>query len=90
MTAQCVRRPPIALRVTLKNCGHAVSANVFASWAKATAGFRFITQNWRGKPLRSLQTIVQLIGAATASKGLKVRAGLDNNLSPDAKASGGL
>ena len=27
--------------------------------------FSFITQNWRGKPLVSLQTIVQLIAATT-------------------------
>jgi hypothetical protein len=40
MTAECVRRPAIALPVMLKNSGHAVSPNVFASWAKATAGFR--------------------------------------------------
>jgi hypothetical protein len=40
MTAQCVRRPAITLRVMLKNSGHAVSPNVLASWAKATAGFR--------------------------------------------------
>jgi 2-dehydro-3-deoxy-L-rhamnonate dehydrogenase (NAD+) len=44
MTAQCVRRPAITLRVMLKNSGHAVSPNVLASWAKATAGFRFIQQ----------------------------------------------
>lgn len=40
--------------------------------------FAFITQNWRGKPLRSLQTIVQLIGATTTDKGLKVRAEIDD------------
>jgi hypothetical protein len=27
--------------------------------------FSFITRNWRGKPLVSYQTIVQLIGATT-------------------------
>jgi hypothetical protein len=41
MTGQCVRRPATALRVMLKNSGHIVSPNVFASWAKAAAGFRF-------------------------------------------------
>ena len=35
--------------------------------------FSFITQNWRGKPLVSLQTIVQLIAATTTATGLKVR-----------------
>ena len=42
--------------------------------------FAFITQNWRGKPLRSLQTIVQLIGATTTDKGFRVRAEIDNTV----------
>ena len=44
--------------------------------------FSFITQNWRGKPLRSLQTIVQLIGATTTKTGLKVRCELDETFYP--------
>lgn len=39
--------------------------------------FSFITMNWRGKPLRSYRTIVQLIAATTTDTGLKVRALLD-------------
>lgn len=39
--------------------------------------FSFITINWRGKPLRSYRTIVQLIAATTTDTGLKVRAILD-------------
>ena len=39
--------------------------------------FSFITQNWRGKPLVSLQTIVQLIAATTTDTGLKVRCAID-------------
>lgn len=39
--------------------------------------FSFITQNWRGRPLRSLQTIVELIGNTTTETGLIVRAALD-------------
>ena len=39
--------------------------------------FSFITVNWRGKPLRSYRTIVQLIAATTTDTGLKVRALLD-------------
>jgi len=39
--------------------------------------FSFITINWRGKPLRSYRTIVQLIAATTTDAGLKVRAELD-------------
>jgi Rhodopirellula transposase DDE domain len=41
--------------------------------------FSFITINWRGKPLRSYRTIVQLIAATTTDTGLKVRAELDEN-----------
>ena len=39
--------------------------------------FSFISINWRGKPLRSYRTIVQLIAATTTDAGLKVRAELD-------------
>lgn len=44
--------------------------------------FSFITQNWRGQPLASLQTIVELIGHTRTSKGLTVRAELDRNTYP--------
>src|SRR5580692_8176403 len=44
--------------------------------------FSFITINWRGKPLRSYRTIVQLIAATTTETGLKVRAELDENRYP--------
>ncbi len=40
--------------------------------------FSFITMNWRGRPLRSLQTIVSLIGNTTTTKGLVVRSELDS------------
>ena len=39
--------------------------------------FSFISQNWRGKPLRSFQTIVSLIAATSTSTGLKVHAELN-------------
>jgi len=44
--------------------------------------FSFITINWRGKPLRSYRTIVQLIAATTTDAGLKVRALLDESKYP--------
>jgi hypothetical protein len=44
--------------------------------------FSFITINWRGKPLRTYRTIVQLIAATTTKAGLKVRAELDENKYP--------
>jgi hypothetical protein len=46
--------------------------------------FSFISINWRGKPLRSYRTIVQLIAATTTDTGLKVRAELDENKYPKA------
>jgi hypothetical protein len=39
--------------------------------------FSFITQNWRGKPLVSHQTIVNLIASTTTQSGLIVKAALD-------------
>ena len=44
--------------------------------------FSFITQNWRGKPLVSLKTIVQLIAATTTQTGLKVRCEVDPKIYP--------
>jgi hypothetical protein len=44
--------------------------------------FSFITINWRGKPLRSFRTIVQLIAATTTTTGLTVRAELDESKYP--------
>ena len=44
--------------------------------------FSFITLNWRGKPLRSFKTIVQLIAAKTTAQGLTVRAELDERKYP--------
>ncbi len=44
--------------------------------------FSFITQNWRGKPLVSYQTIVQLIGATTTRTGLKVQCAIDDERYP--------
>jgi hypothetical protein len=39
--------------------------------------FSYITQNWRGQPLRSFQAIVNLIAATTTKTGLKVHAELN-------------
>jgi len=39
--------------------------------------FCFITQNWRGRPLRSRATVVNLIASTTTRQGLTVRAMLD-------------
>jgi len=41
--------------------------------------FSFITQNWRGKPLYDLQTVVSLISGTTTQKGLAVKSAVDDN-----------
>jgi hypothetical protein len=44
--------------------------------------FSFITQNWRGKPLVSYETIVHLIGSTKTSMGLKIKAKLTRRKYP--------
>jgi len=44
--------------------------------------FSFITMNWRGRPLRSYETVVSLIGNTTNRGGLVVRARLDRRKYP--------
>jgi hypothetical protein len=41
--------------------------------------FSFISMNWRGRPLVSYRTIIELISATTTTKGLKIRAEQDLN-----------
>jgi hypothetical protein len=45
--------------------------------------FSFITTNWRGKPLETLEVIVNLIAATTTRTGLEVYAQLDERAYPD-------
>ena len=47
--------------------------------------FSFITMNWRGKPLRTYETVVSLIGNTTNSGGLVVKATLDRRRYPTGK-----
>nr|WP_319540125.1 ISAzo13 family transposase [uncultured Methanospirillum sp.] len=44
--------------------------------------FSAITQNWRGRPLISLETIVNLIGNTKTETGLKVECDIDTSLYP--------
>jgi hypothetical protein len=44
--------------------------------------FSFITQNWRGKPLVSYQTLVQLIAGTTTRTGLNIKCIIDPNAYP--------
>ncbi len=44
--------------------------------------FSFITTNWRGRPLTTLRTIIELISATTTETGLIVQAAYDANWYP--------
>jgi hypothetical protein len=44
--------------------------------------FSFITMNWRGRPLTSLRTIIELISATATTTGLTIQAGYDPNWYP--------
>jgi hypothetical protein len=44
--------------------------------------FCHITENWRGRPLRSLEVIVNLIGHTTTATGLQIQAELDTHTYP--------
>lgn len=44
--------------------------------------FSFISKNWRGQPLTSLEVIVSLIAATTTKKGLRVHAAIDDSTYP--------
>ena len=44
--------------------------------------FSFITMNWRGRPLTTYRTIIELIAATTTETGLRIRAELDTEFYP--------
>jgi len=44
--------------------------------------FCFISMNWRGRPLTSYRSIVELIGATTTTKGLRIKAERDTEWYP--------
>ena len=44
--------------------------------------FCYITQNWRGKPLTSFETVVNLIGSTRTAKHLRVKARMDQRSYP--------
>jgi hypothetical protein len=44
--------------------------------------FSFITINWRGKPLTTYRTVVELIAATTTKTGLRIQADLDQGSYP--------
>ena len=44
--------------------------------------FSFITMNWRGRPLTTMRTIIELISATATTTGLVIRADYDGNWYP--------
>lgn len=44
--------------------------------------FSYISVNWRGKPLTSLETIIELLSHTTTTQGLTVTAVIDQNIYP--------
>ena len=42
--------------------------------------FSFISKNWRGKPLITRETVVNLIGNTKTGSGLKIKVKLDKNI----------
>jgi hypothetical protein len=72
----------VALQELANEVGFPVTVSHFppgtSKWNKVEHRlFSFITQNWRGKPLVSIQVIVSLIAATRTNKGLIVKAALD-------------
>ena len=41
--------------------------------------FSFVSKNWRGRPLDSLATVVNLISSTTTNKGLRIKAEIDKH-----------
>jgi hypothetical protein len=44
--------------------------------------FSFITVNWRGRPLETLRTVIELIAATTTTTGLTIHADHDPGVYP--------
>ncbi len=42
--------------------------------------FSQITKNWRGRPLESLEIIVNLIASTTTDSGLRIKCGIDKQV----------
>lgn len=74
----------VALQVVADEMGLPISVCHFppgtSKWNKIEHRmFCHITENWRGRPLRSLEVIVNLLGSTTTTTGLRIQAELDTN-----------
>ena len=77
----------LQLQVLADELGFPISVSHFppgtSKWNKIEHRlFCHITQNWRGKPLRTFEAVVELIGKTRTSAGLKVKAKLDTKAYP--------
>ena len=64
-------------------CDHDTPAFATSKWNKIEHRlFCHITENWRGKPLTTFETIVDLIGHTRTAAGLRVKAKLDTRTYP--------
>lgn len=92
ITADCggsngyrVRLWKVALQKFSNETGLCISISHFppgtSKWNKIEHRmFSYISMNWRGRPLISHETIVNLIGSTTTRAGLTINAELDANL----------
>lgn len=81
------RRWKVALQVVADERGLPISVCHFppgtSKWHKIEHRmFCHITENWRGRPLRSLEVIVHLIGHTTTTTGVRIQAELDTHTYP--------
>ena len=63
-----------------------VKAQDYAKHLRAPL-FCHITQNWRGKPLRTFETIVDMFGSTRTAASLRVKAKLDERKYPTGEAA---
>jgi len=80
-----VRAWKVALQRLANDTGLGISVCHFppgtSKWNKIEHRmFCHITQNWRGRPLVTLDTVVSLIGNTTTRTGLRIKAKLDTNV----------
>ena len=77
------RQATTSLRLTINHLTRSTSSLLDAQWNKIEHRlFSRITHNWRGRPLETYQTIVNLIANTTTTTGLTVHCELDPNLYP--------
>jgi hypothetical protein len=65
---------PVQLRIRWSDLLHRASFSVRGTHKIEHRLFSYVSLNWRGRPLESLEVIIDLIAATTTSTGLKVYA----------------